>query len=329
MFRSRTLILFAAILLGLGLWQSGQSSSVFAARAQTTPGEVPPVTVQPPQPDGSIIHVVQRGDTLASIAYAYKVTVAEILKLNNMPEDAWVISVGQKLIIKLPDQPTVTATLAETVAPTIAATATVLPPTAQDTASAPIAASAAATVENPPTLDVTPTPQPTSAVPSPTLIPLGKAPSVCVTAFDDANRNHWQDTDEKILPGVALSLAQQGGQLASLTTTADGPSCFDEVQAGIYNLAAVPPQGYGLTTSGALELDLKPGMALALTIGVSQGYQPPTLGADSNLPSATPAVPGQATSVLDLAYSKSGLVLFGLAGITLIAGLSFLFRRPR
>ncbi|MFN8421236.1 MAG: LysM peptidoglycan-binding domain-containing protein [Anaerolineae bacterium] len=57
------------------------------------------VTPQATQPDGSIIHIVREGDTLSSIAVAYKVTVTQIRELNKLPVGA-VIFPGQKLLIK-------------------------------------------------------------------------------------------------------------------------------------------------------------------------------------------------------------------------------------
>src|SRR4051812_39373312 len=110
------------VLPGMGLLWQVRPGMVYAGKLQSTPQVAPPVTVQPPQADGSIVHVVKQGDTLASIAYAYKVTIDQILKLNNMSADAWVISVGQKLIIKLPDQTATPTPPPET--PTIAPTAT-------------------------------------------------------------------------------------------------------------------------------------------------------------------------------------------------------------
>ncbi len=79
---------------------------------------VPPTATPPPyvafvvpqgqQPDGSIIHTVQNGDTMDSIAYAYGTTRTEILKLNNL-QSANFIFPGQKLIVKPPTK-TVEAT---------------------------------------------------------------------------------------------------------------------------------------------------------------------------------------------------------------------------
>lgn len=55
---------------------------------------------QAPQPDGSIVHVVQAGDTLSGISIAYGVPVAAILELNNLtPADTRRIRIGQRLLI--------------------------------------------------------------------------------------------------------------------------------------------------------------------------------------------------------------------------------------
>lgn len=61
---------------------------------------VPYVTPQGAQADGSIVHTVAAGDTLNSIAVAYKVTVKQIRELNNMAEGFSIIQIGQKLVIK-------------------------------------------------------------------------------------------------------------------------------------------------------------------------------------------------------------------------------------
>jgi LysM repeat protein len=56
---------------------------------------------QEPQADGSIVHVVQPGDTISGISIAYGVTQAEILELNDLTrETARRLQVGQRLLIQ-------------------------------------------------------------------------------------------------------------------------------------------------------------------------------------------------------------------------------------
>ncbi|HVU13799.1 MAG TPA: LysM domain-containing protein, partial [Phototrophicaceae bacterium] len=66
---------------------------------------VPSVNAQGVRSDGAVIHVVQPGDTLDSIAYAYGVTRDDLLKLNNI-SDPRSIQIGQQIIVKAPPTPT-------------------------------------------------------------------------------------------------------------------------------------------------------------------------------------------------------------------------------
>ena len=47
-----------------------------------------------------VIHVVEKGETLAGIANRYKTTVAELLKLNPNIKDANAIKVGDRITVR-------------------------------------------------------------------------------------------------------------------------------------------------------------------------------------------------------------------------------------
>lgn len=68
--------------------------------------EVPFVVPQGVRPDGSIVHVVQEGDTLSSIAFAYfddyGVTLASIAELNDLKTHTRFLSIGQEIVILPP-----------------------------------------------------------------------------------------------------------------------------------------------------------------------------------------------------------------------------------
>jgi uncharacterized protein YkwD len=93
----------------------------------------PTIVVNTPNADGSIIHVIQSGDTVLAIAIAYGVPVNDIYRLNNITSDTTIYA-GHKLTIRAantptPTQPTSTATPFPTATlwPTSAATGTELP----------------------------------------------------------------------------------------------------------------------------------------------------------------------------------------------------------
>ncbi len=67
------------------------SNYIFGVRAAT------------PAPDGSIVHIVLFGQTLATISEAYKITVDDLRSLNGMAPDNTTIWPDQKLLIKKPE----------------------------------------------------------------------------------------------------------------------------------------------------------------------------------------------------------------------------------
>jgi LysM repeat protein len=96
-----------------------------------------PAPTPTPRPDGAVVYVVREGDTLSAIAAQYRLTVDQILQLNDIA-DANVVDVGQEIVIAVPAAtatpiaPTPTVAL-PTATPTFTATpqptATALPPT--------------------------------------------------------------------------------------------------------------------------------------------------------------------------------------------------------
>ena len=74
------------------------------------------VAIATPNPDGSVVHIVQSGQTLIGIAQAYGVSVDEIKALNNLTSDA--IYVGDQLLIVPAGTPAPTDTATATVTAT-------------------------------------------------------------------------------------------------------------------------------------------------------------------------------------------------------------------
>ena len=89
-----------------------------------------------PGADGSIVHEVQPGQALWSIAIAYGVKIADLIALNKLPA-APVLSIGQKIIVQPAFTPTVSPTVTLTPRPptrTPTPTATPKTPTIAPTA---------------------------------------------------------------------------------------------------------------------------------------------------------------------------------------------------
>lgn len=103
-----------AVKYGSGGSSSGGVASTVPTTAVTP--KIAPVTVVTPNEDGSIIHEVEIGQTLWSIAVAYEVTVDQLLALNNLSANA-VIYEGQTLFVQPAYTPTPSPTATQTPRP--------------------------------------------------------------------------------------------------------------------------------------------------------------------------------------------------------------------
>ena len=85
----------------------GLPGLVAASAAEAGPSSTEPsstvqyasiVATQPARADGSIVHVVQPGDTVSAISVAYRVGRGIIIRLNQLPDNGNTILVGQELL---------------------------------------------------------------------------------------------------------------------------------------------------------------------------------------------------------------------------------------
>ncbi len=93
-----------------------------------------PVTISTARPDGDVMHKVQYGQSLWSIAIAYGTTIINIQALNNLGDDLIIYQGQDLLVLKSATQPapsapesTATFEVTETVVPTASLTATSMP----------------------------------------------------------------------------------------------------------------------------------------------------------------------------------------------------------
>ena len=243
----------------------------------TPPPPPPPGATATPLPDGTLIHIVQHGETLFSIARRYGVTIAQLRQLNGIGSDN-LIHTGQRLVIAV-----------------AAATPTPVPsPTA--------------------------TAQPTSPTPSPTPTPPPAA--LCISAYEDRNGDgRYQPDAEPLLPGITITLAGPKGTVGTYVT--DGlsePHCFQPLEAGDYTFTLLAPQGYRSLETAPIRLTLGAGEARSLHFGYRR---------EANAPTATPTPIGEALPTTEgkAPLSSRRTLIGGVAIVLLAAGLFFTLRR--
>ncbi len=249
-----------------------------------------------------VVHTVQAGETLDSIAFAYGKTREELLAINNIA-DPRIIQIGQEIIISLPPTPTPTPS-PQGFELTLAATTPTLLPAIRDAAPAPVIA----------------------VTPGAGVYPLDPAltsASICVTFFEDANQNRIQDGGEDVLAGGQVLLTRDGAPAGQHQTGTDpDPYCFAELTPGSYDLQGVAPSGYGLTTPDQLHVSGYAGARINVAFGAASGVapvEPPPADVSASGEVATPAVDTSASNTG--LPNNIGLIVFGVAGIVLIGGL--------
>ncbi len=97
---------------GGGAAPAGEGDSSGAPEPAPIPNFVPFVNPQGTRDDGAIIHTVQSGDTLNSIAVAYGVSSTEIIDRNPNLTSTRFLRIGQEITIQPPPEPTPVPTTA-------------------------------------------------------------------------------------------------------------------------------------------------------------------------------------------------------------------------
>ncbi len=299
-----------------------QVTLVVGSEATPVPNSVPYVLPQGVRPDGSIVHTIQAGDTLSSIAYAYAdygVTVASIADLNEgIRPNTRFLTPGDELVILPPGSvdPATGEMIAETPTPTItplpvatltpSATRTATPfasptgvqpsPTPAISSATPVTATAADTptptaepvITGEPSLTVVPVFTPTQTAPPPGLMPA--VGTLCLSVFRDDNLNGQRDDGEITLTGVMVKLSGSAGSEQVAIESAADPLCVDRA-AGTYSVQITPPGGFGLTTAGSLLVELASGRRYVVTAGAAPGFSPPTPPDNAASSAAVPTSP--------------------------------------
>lgn len=223
--------------------------------------------VATPRADGSLVHIVQPGDSLWQIAIRYAPVIQmtpedALVHIRELNHDPAFIRVGQELLIgRVPDP----EPLAET---------------------ADLAEADEIEVKE---LAATPTPAPP---PTATLIPLG---TICVLVFADENENGRQDGEEGIVADVAVTIKRDGQPLTTFVTTpADIRDCVEDLEPGNYQVVITPLGQYRPTTTTAWATALQ-GSILSVAFGIVAEPTTPTpisTTAPTAVPTPTPTLLG-------------------------------------
>ncbi|MCL4238659.1 MAG: hypothetical protein KJ047_10465 [Anaerolineae bacterium] len=185
----------------------------------------------------------------------------------------------------------------------------------------------------PPTATPTPTPTltPTPLAPLPAAL-AAETGTLCVTAFHDENLNAARDPDEAALPDLRL-LVTGTDRVITLISAEDSDPLCTEFAPGWYEIAAMPPDGFGLTGSGTALIQVFAGREVAAAFGAAPGYvatplpasEAPTVEAGAPDPGlVAPSLDAAGDSadddsaLLDQLYEYSGLLV--LAAAVLIGG---------
>jgi len=146
-----------------------------------------------------------------------------------------------------------------------------------------------------------------------------------------------------LLANAAVSLFQDGNSKASYVT--DGvtePFCFENLEAGTYQVQVFPPAGYQATTPESWAIAVSNGVIIPVTFGLKAAPQEVANvsategeGAEASSETESAADTESETAVSPEAEEESGglgdfsgLLLIGAAFIVLLAGAGvFLLRR--
>ncbi len=265
-----------------------------------------------PEADGSIVHTVDAGDTLISIALAYGVTLDQLLTLNDLQLES-ILQIGQRLLVIPAPENRDERDEAE-----------VLDASGADADEA---------TEKKTTVggnilqgDLPPAPVIEADAPLPD--PADTSPQLCVAVFLDDNQNGMLERGEALLPDATIRLldAEASEQLTYTTDGAAEPYCERNLERKQYRLEVMAPPGFGLTSGSRLRIDLRSGGRVQVEIGAKQGL------AAGPLPPLAPASGDRHLSEerRSLLRELSGLFALGLAAIVFFSGMALsLFIRGR
>ncbi len=296
-----------------------QPSDAGAGASQPAGPTSTPVPKPTPRADGAIVHVVQSGDSIWSLAATYadamgispQEALTAIPELNNNPS---VIRSGMELIIVPPGEGGGQAV--ETVEETEAnakVEADSTPVVSEEVAEAPI-------------LEADATDSAAAEV-----LPQISPASICVQVFEDLNGDGRRaEQGELPMADQAVTLSRAGNTVT--TYISDGSAdlhCFEDLETDTYQVQIFPTADYAVTSDDSWAVAIADGVMIPVSFGLQMAADEVAAAGDlAENPMDSAAAPESTNSTAGLS-DNMGLIILGVAGILvlLLGGGVFLLRR--
>jgi len=245
--------------------------------------------------DGSLVHVVQPGESMWVIAIKYAqalgMTAEEALPyiqgLNNNPA---FINPGDELIIQAAG--TAATPTEETIEATPEGEA---PPPAEATAEPTVA----------------PTAEPVEAL----------AGTICVGTFQDINADGQRNDGEPLVANAAIAIARAGTTVSTYITDGESePFCFELTQADSYQLQLYPPAGFSATTEDNWAVSIADGESYTILFGLREAPAVADTSATGETAAATTVAPAeeQASATTGGLSGRLGTILLVVAAVLVL-----------
>jgi hypothetical protein len=290
--------------------------------AQAVATAAPP----PTRADGSVVHVVQPGESMWLIAIRYAaamgMTAEEALPaIQALNNDPVFIQPGDELLI-MAGSPTPTAE-----------------PTVEGAGEDAVEGEAGdAAVNDEDTGAVIETDEEAAAETTALEIaseqPADVAGTICVATFNDANADGQRNENESLVANAAIAISLDGRTVSTyITDGASEPYCFELAEAGSYQLQLYPPAGFGPTTEDNWAVAIGNGESYTVSFGLTDNVQEVAMSSESveDTAAVDEAAVAADTAAEDAAGGLStnlGFIVLAVAGVLLLlAGVGVVLLR--
>ncbi len=290
--------------------------------------------------DGSLVHIVQSGDTWWSLAIQYAGTMGitpeealtQIPELNGNPQ--WINPTQELLILPAGSAPIGDA--AEEPAEEVAdeAEAPAEEAEAADGESTEAVEEAEGSEVEEATTDDSAEEAASEATESQDVLANVTDGSVCVQAFYDTDGDGIRYEDEGTVPDNAITLAKDGNTVSTwISDTSADAYCFENLENGSYQVQIYPAAGYVVTNDDSWAVGVADGVMVPVSFGLQDAPTDEVASAETAADASADAAeaadsPAEEAPSDGLFSNNTGLMLLGAAGVLLLlAGVGVVLLR--